>query len=145
MATGFDAPWPTFFLVAMLHFLHSGKHVATEVDSSWQLHLLVHGKYSAFHMATGFATPCHLHFFVTILHFFCTAITWQVELTQHGNCISCDMATTILLYGNSAQLHGNCSCPDVATVVAPHMLISPLFFYLHVTSYTLFPHNPSVS
>ena len=95
-------------------------------------------------MATGFATPCHLHFFVTMLHFFYTAITWQVELTQHGNCISCDMATTIHLDGNSAQLHGNCSCHDVATVVAPHMSISPLFFYLHLTSYTLFPHNPSV-
>ena len=132
-----------FFLAAMLHF--------TFWATTWQLKLIQHGNCSRCHMANTvhYTWQLDLPHHVTCIFcfhaaFFHTAITWQVELTQHGNCISCDMATTIHLDGNSAQLHGNCSCHDVATVVAPHMSISPLFFYLHLTSCTLFPHNPSI-
>jgi len=101
----------TYIFVAMLYFPF-GKHMATEVGTTWQLYLFPHGSYSALHMATGFATACHLQFCFHAAFFIrqphgnsswynmatAVAFTWQLQCNTHGNWICLHMATPYYLY-----------------------------------------------
>jgi hypothetical protein len=70
VATIITTRWqlPSHFLVAMLHFSF-GKHMATGVDTTWQLQFNPHGNFSCCHMAIT-------------LHY-----TWQLQLPPHGNSL----------------------------------------------------------